>query len=209
MRQPKPVTNMRRKRGRPTIRKSGKAFTGAERAKQFRARARVRRHEAERLQTSEWYTQKKFIEAARTVMGTISLDPASCDLAQTVVRAEKYYTIADNGLAQPWHGSVWLNPPYLNGVVGKFVNRLLDELAAGHVKQAILMGQSRSSGADWFQRAIAQSQAICFPKRLVYCWNAANPHGSIYAPSATIFFYFGKNVARFRRTFGNLGVVKV
>lgn len=32
-----------------------------------------------------------------------------------------YYTRADDGLAQPWHGSVWCNPPYsgLAGWLGK------------------------------------------------------------------------------------------
>ena len=28
------------------------------------------------------------------------------------IPADQYYTEADDGLAQPWHGTVWCNPPY-------------------------------------------------------------------------------------------------
>src|SRR5690606_29790173 len=52
------------------------------------------------------------VEAARTTMGSIELDPASCALANTVVKADRFFEKRDNGLKQPWNvRTVWLNPP--------------------------------------------------------------------------------------------------
>jgi hypothetical protein len=39
---------------------------------------------------NEWYTPVKYIEAARRVLGNIDLDPASCEAAQTTVRARQF-----------------------------------------------------------------------------------------------------------------------
>ena len=54
------------------------------------------------------------IEAARQVMGHIGLDPATSDLANTVINADCWVTKAENGLAMTrWMvGTIWLNPPY-------------------------------------------------------------------------------------------------
>ena len=58
------------------------------------------------------YTPAKEVEAAREVLGTIDLDPASNPQAQETVKAEKFFTEDDDGLSKEWDGNVWLNPPY-------------------------------------------------------------------------------------------------
>src|SRR5262249_56141272 len=60
----------------------------------------------------EWYTPARYIELAREVLGEIDLDPASSAKAQEIVKAQRYFTLEQDGLIRPWHGRVWLNPPY-------------------------------------------------------------------------------------------------
>jgi ParB family chromosome partitioning protein len=46
--------------------------------------------------SNEWFTPAENIEAARTVLGAIDLDPASCELADRTVRATHYFTAQDD-----------------------------------------------------------------------------------------------------------------
>ena len=57
----------------------------------------------------DWYTPKYIIDA----LGPFDTDPYS-PLARPFDTARIHYTEQDNGLCQPWIGSVWLNPPYNN-----------------------------------------------------------------------------------------------
>ena len=50
----------------------------------------------------------------RALGETFDLDPASPIEHETHVPARTVYTREDDGLVQPWHGFVWLNPPFSN-----------------------------------------------------------------------------------------------
>src|SRR5216683_7000971 len=93
--------------------------------------------------SNEWYTPARYIEAAREVMGSIDLDPASCELANRTVKATRFYTQRENGLAQDWHGRVWLNPPYgkINNksLIALFISKLVGEYESGNIEQAVLL----------------------------------------------------------------------
>jgi len=93
---------------------------------------------------NEWYTPPEYIEAARRVMGSIDLAPASCAKAQEIVNAERYYTVRDDGLSHSWYGNIFLNPPYGRYSGGGYSqdvwsDYLLKEYDAGRVNQAILL----------------------------------------------------------------------
>jgi phage N-6-adenine-methyltransferase len=100
--------------------------------------------------SNEWYTPARYLKAAREAMGGIDLDPASCEAANRNVEAAQFYTAADDGLAQEWHGRVWCNPPY-GGETARWVAKLIEEFEAGRVPQAILLVNA-ATDREWFQR---------------------------------------------------------
>ena len=61
--------------------------------------------------SAERYTPEYIIAPGREVLGGFDLDPASCDTANSIVKAASYLTARDNGLAHEWDGRLFLNPP--------------------------------------------------------------------------------------------------
>jgi hypothetical protein len=109
----------------------------------------------------EQYTPSEYIEVAREVLGEIELDRASCEIAQRTVRAARFFAVADDGLKQEWHGRVFLNPPYHRDLLPAFVAKLIAEIKAGRVTEAIML---TNNGTDtcWFGDVFALCDAICF-----------------------------------------------
>jgi hypothetical protein len=95
--------------------------------KEVVSEVRNRPHVANNSGNNEWYTPADYIEAAREVMGSIDIDPASNDIAQETVKAAVYYTAETNGLDKEWRGNVWMNPPYASDLIGKFIDKLVSE----------------------------------------------------------------------------------
>lgn len=157
-------------------------------------------HVAYNSGNNEWYTPKEFIEAATAVMGCIDLDPASSEIANKTVGAKQIYTIEDNGLEKPWFGNVWLNPPYASDLIGKFADKLVDELK--HIKQAIVL-VNNATETEWFYTMVTQATAVCFPRGRVKFYT---PSGTIGAPlQGQAILYFGPDVNRFINVFDEKG----
>jgi ParB family chromosome partitioning protein len=166
------------------------------------------------MSDNEWYTQPKYIEAARKVLGSIDLDPASCAEANQIVGADKYYTEQDNGLIQPWYGKVWLNPPYgkvnNKSLILLFVRKLVHAYATQAIEQAILLCDC-DPDAEWFQPL--WDYPICFANHKVYFYRPSmhhllpqlySKHGHMFG---TIFVYFGPNEDRFIEHFSKFGTI--
>lgn len=152
----------------------------------------------------EWYTPAEYIEAARAVMGSIDLDPASSDLAQTIVQAKCHLTKTENGLAMArWLAqTVWLNPPYSNPAV--WVAKLVAEHQAGpFITQAIVLVNNATETA-WFQ-SLLERYPICLPAKRLAFWR--HDQSGLTARQGQAFFYLGPNVAEFTAVFSQFGPV--
>jgi hypothetical protein len=160
--------------------------------------------------TNEWRTPVRYVDVLREVFeGRIELDPASSTKGNEVVGAERYYTISDDGLAQPWNAdTLFLNPPY-GKLIGKshagvWAQRLISEYTSGNVRQAILLVTACTS-ERWFQPLF--QYPLCFTNHRIP-FNGVDGKGK--APTkGSAFVYFGTNPERFASIFSahNIGTV--
>ncbi len=176
----------------------------------------------------EYYTPADIIELARRTMGTIDLDPASSPIANQRVKAARYFTIADDGLSQAWHGNVWMNHPYGDaekackvnctkkrckkrghciaadnpGNAG-WIDKLVGEHRSGRATQACCIVHASTSEA-WFQPLY--DFPICFSDhRIRFLRPDGTPADSPTKGSAIV--YLGPNVDRFVAEIWPLGRV--
>jgi ParB family chromosome partitioning protein len=160
-------------------------------------------HVAHNAGEQEWYTPAVYVEAARRVLGEIDLDPASSEIAQRTVQAATFYTKEDNGLAQQWEGTVWMNPPYASGLVDEFIAKLCGHVETGEVTAAIIL-VNNATETRWFHQAMAAASAMCFPKgRIRFLDTKGNPSGAPLQGQA--FLYFGPDASAFSRVFEEFG----
>lgn len=161
-------------------------------------------HRAEGTGDNEWYTPERYIELAREVMGSIDLDPASCEQAQERVAAAGYFDEKENGLLREWAGRVWLNPPYAQPLIQHFVEKLVVEVEAQRVDQAVLLTHNYTD-TEWFHIAANSSDAICFTRGRI---QFESPEGKKAQPTqGQAFFYFGADVKNFAKIFKGIGIV--
>lgn len=149
---------------------------------------------------NEWYTPPQYIEAARRVMGTIDLDPASSECANEVVKAKKYFDEATNGLDKTWYGNIWMNPPYAQPAIFEFISKLETET----FEQAVVL-VNNATETKWGQKLLELSNAVCFHTGRI---RFVSPDGELGdAPlQGQMIAYIGKNYKEFINEFKQYGI---
>jgi hypothetical protein len=115
-----------------------------------------------------------------------------------------FYTVDDDGLSQPWHGRVFLNPPYANRLITAFSSKLVDEYERGRVDQAVVL-TNNATETRWFRQLADVASAMCFPTGRTRFWH---PERESPAPlQGQAVTYLGPRQDAFAIEFGELGFV--
>lgn len=130
-----------------------------------------------RARTDNWLTPPWLLK----MLGgwqAFDLDPCAME-NQPWPTARRHYTVRDNGLILPWAGQVWLNPPYLRGLLGRFMARMADH------GRGIALIFARTETATFFRYVWERATAVLFPRgRIDFHTPDGQPAGDSGAPSA-------------------------
>ena len=153
----------------------------------------------------EWYTPPGIVEACRAALGGIDLDPASCAIAQRAVRATRYLTRADDGLAHAWRGRVFLNPPYSRAIKAAFLAKLAEGYRAGAVTAAVAVLSVDLTPA-WFEplRPLYAAKATIRGRVNFYKEHPEDMRNPAFGSSVV---YLGRERERFAAAFDGLADV--
>jgi len=153
----------------------------------------------------EYYTPIEVIEAARSTMGSIDLDPASSAKANQVVGALCYFTQDFDGLAWDWFGNVWMNHPFSREGNPRWINKLVSEYEKQNVVEACCITYA-STSETWLRPLYRFPLCFLSPRT-----NYRLPSGEIYrgVTKGSVVAYLGSDVGRFTRNFTHLGSVCV
>ena len=147
----------------------------------------------------EWFTPPKFIASARKVMGGIDLDPASCQAANAIVQADRFYTAEDDGLLHEWSGKIWLNPPF--ALVARFVEKLL----SSDFEQAIVL-TNNATETGWMKSLAEKASAMVFHTgRLAFLRHGEEGEEKSKPMQGQVFSYIGPNPDAFLDEFSSYG----
>jgi len=114
----------------------------------------VGEHEPSIGQSDDWYTPPEIFKA----LGIwFDLDPCSPGPSHWVP-AERVFTIEDDGLSQPWAGTVFMNPPFgsRNGHV-PWLQKFLDHGDGIAIVRAY-------TSAGWFHDWAVKAETMLFPR---------------------------------------------
>lgn len=97
--------------------------------------------------TDLWATPQDFFDKQNEIYG-FTLDV--CATADNA-KCPRYFTEADNGLAQPWDGVVWMNPPY-GRTIGQWMKKAYESSLAGAT--VVCLVPARTDTAWWHDYAM-------------------------------------------------------
>lgn len=121
----------------------------------------------------EYATPPSLWRPLARAVGGFDVDPASGAESQPI--ADTRYTAADDGLAQPWHGDVWCNPPFGDASSTgaskreRWLKKARTEARRDAVRSVTVLVPVYTS-AQWFHDHVVAAPVLCLlgPGRLEF-----------------------------------------
>lgn len=136
--------------------------------------------------TAEWYTPPDVFEALAAQHGPFELDPATDPRSPIWALVPAHYTAHDDGLRRPWHGRVWLNPPY-GRMIGLWVARAAAAVASGEAELVCALVPARTD-TRWFRAALDAGAEVDFlPGRVRFVRPDGTPGQAPFASCVLVF----------------------
>jgi len=149
----------------------------------------------------ERYTPAGIADAVREVLEQIDLDPASSPKANEIVKASSYFTQGTDGLKKRWSGRVFLNPPF--DAWPTWLAKLEKEIAAGRVKQAIVVGPANISA---FRPLLLRGGLLLVPTERPKFYDPSADR-LVDPPFGSLICYVGTERTRFVEVFRDKGLI--
>lgn len=133
-------------------------------------------HQSAVMGKDEWLTPPDIIRS----LGEFDLDPCA-PINRPWPTANKHYTINDNGLALPWEGRVWCNPPYGKEAI-KWMRKMVEH------KNGTALIFARTETEMFFETVWGKAESILFLKGRLFFHHVTGERASANsgAPSVLI-----------------------
>ena len=142
-----------------------------------------------------WLTPLSIIHA----LGRFDLDPCAAPGHDTAVERWTPEEVGD-GLSMPWHGRVWLNPPY-----GRESRAWMERLVAHGSGTALI---PVATGTKLWQEVVFPAAAgVLFYRHRVTFLHPKDEKGGMVSPAASALVAIGREDAIALRRFGPAGVL--
>ncbi|MCJ2101944.1 helix-turn-helix domain-containing protein [Methylobacterium sp. E-046] len=114
-----------------------------------------------------WETPAELVAALESVFGRFDLDPCagSADAKRARVKARVRLTVSDDGLKEPWRGTVFVNPPY-GKQLGKWVAKCAGEASRGAVVVGLV--PARTDTKWWHMHVVGAADVFMLRGRLKF-----------------------------------------
>jgi phage N-6-adenine-methyltransferase len=128
-----------------------------------------------------WATPQELFDALDEEF-RFTLDPCA---SASNAKCDRYFTVADDGLVQPWTGSVFMNPPY-GRTIGKWVEKAYRESLLGATVVCLI--PARTDTAYWHDYVMRAHEVRFIRGRLHFGGGHERTARNAPFPSAVVIF---------------------